>query len=167
MYTRTIMKRIIASWPLPPRTKESKHAAWAVAGVFTVMVVAQLFSLEKFIPLLESYDFSGTETGGVLAVLLVAFSVGSLPFLLQMKLSVAMRWLSMIAGWIIIGLWLFLAIWMNVTDLQIENAGLLGASVALLPGWWVLCVVLGLGILVGWASWGLWPGRTKIKTKKK
>ncbi len=161
MYTRNTMKRITAQWPLPPRTKEARQAAWIVAAMLTIMTVGQLFSFDKFIPLLDAFHLPGEGTGQLIAVTLVTCGVLALPFLLQMKLSIAMRWASMFAGWLVMAIWLFLSVWMNVSDVDIDNAGLVGASVTLIPGWWVFCAVLGLTVLTIWASWGLWPSQRK------
>lgn len=153
------MKRIIAEWPQAPRTRDARNAALVCAGVFTFMTVAQLFSFEKFIPLLDSFDLPVGISGQAIAILLAVCSVLALPFLLQMKLSIAMRWFSMGAGWVIPVAWVFLAVWANLSTDQIDNIGFLGASVSIIPGWWAVCVPLGLGILVAWASWGQWPAR--------
>ncbi len=163
MYTRNTMKRIIAQWPKPSRTREAKRAALISAGVITIMTVAQLFSFDKFIPLLNSFNFPGGISGQMIAVVLVVSGVWALPFLLQMKLSTAMRWVSMVAAWIVVAVWIALTLWVNISSSAIENVGLLGASVTLIPGWWAVCVALALGVLIAWASWGQWPGRTTKK----
>lgn len=159
MYTGNTMKRITAQWPQPARTKEAKRAALISAGVITIMTVAQLFSFEKFIPLLNSFGLPSWLSGQAVAVTLVVASVWALPFLLQMKLSVAMRWVSMVAGWIVAAVWVGLTLLINISGNVIDNVGLLGASVTLIPGWWAVCVALALCVLVAWASWGQWPGR--------
>lgn len=160
------MKFAVASWPPPPKTKESKQAALAYAGVLTVMVVAQLFSFEKFIPLIESFGLPDGVSGRVIAVALVVSSVLALPFLLRMKVSVAMRYLSMAAGWVVALMWVVLTVWVNISGVVVDNMGLLGASVGLLPGWWAVFVAAGMGILSAWASWGLWPARLERFRKK-
>ena len=159
------MKRVIARWPSSPKTLESQHAAWAVAGVFAVMTVGQLFSFEKFIPLLLEFGLSDDKgVGLILAALIVAVGVLALPFLLRMKLSVGMRWFSMFAGWAYALIWFLLSVWANASGVPIDNAGLLGASIDLVPGWWIVCVTGALNILVIWASWGLWPShQTTVK----
>ncbi len=155
------MKRIIAKWPDAPRTYEAGMMALVYAVIIVTTVVAQLFSFEKFIPLLES--FSLPVSGRAVATTIVVCGVLALPFLLRMKLSSGFRWLSMGAGWAVAGIWLFLGIWMNVAEVPIDNAGLLGASVSLVVGWWVVFVALGFGILAAWAAWGLWPGRASLE----
>jgi hypothetical protein len=148
------MKKIAAMWPQEARTKDVRMVALVFAGIICMMTVAQLFSFEKFIPLLDGFGLDCR----FIAVTLVVCGVFSMPFLLQMKLSIAMRWASMMAGWVVVLLWLFLGVWMNVGGVALDNAGLLGASVELIPGWWVVVAMAGLGVLAVWSAWGLWPG---------
>lgn len=152
------MKKIIASWPVPPRTKDSGTVSLFYAVILVVFTAAQLFSLEKFIPLMETFGLPGEHTGRFVAITLVICGVFALPFLLRMKLSIGMRWVSMIAGWVVPALWLAVSLWIHLTDTSVANAGLLGASVSLEPGWWMVCVSAGLGVLAAWSAWGLWPG---------
>ena len=153
------MKKIIATWPATPRTKDAKTISLFYAGVLVLFTTAQLFSLEKFIPLMETFELPGDHTARFVAVALVTAGVLALPFLLRMKLSIGMRWFSMIASWVVPVLWIFLSIWMNTVGLGVANAGFLGASVTLEPGWWTVFIASGLGILAAWSAWGLWPGK--------
>ena len=151
------MKKIVASWPVPPRTKDSGTVALFYAVILVVFTAAQLFSLEKFIPLMETFGLPGEHTERFVAIALVMCGVFALPFLLRMKLSIGMRWVSMIAGWVVPALWLAVSLWIHMTGTPVANAGLLGASVPLEPGWWMVFVSAGLGILAAWSAWGLWP----------
>lgn len=156
------MKRIQAEWPTKPRTIESAKAAYAYAFILVALTVAQLFSFEKFIPLLESFNLpGGLAMGRLVAAILVVSGVLALPFLLQMKLSKGMRWMSMFLGWLVPAIWLFVTIWINTAAVGVSNVGLLGASVTLMPGWWAVFLVAGFGVMAAWASWGLWPGRRR------
>ncbi len=161
------MKKIVASWPAPPRTKDAKTVSLFYAGVLIVFTAAQLFSLEKFIPLIETFDLPGEHTGRITAVLLVTCGVLALPFLLRMKLSIGMRWCSMLLGWIVPIIWLVLSVWVNSTTAAVENAGFLGASVTLEPGWWAVFVSVALVILAAWSAWGLWPGARSAPLERK
>ena len=157
------MKKIIATWPAEPKTNDASKIALVYAGVLIVMTVAQLFSFEKFIPLLDDFGVSGY----VVATLLVVCGVLALPFLLRMKLSIGFRWVSMVAGWVVAAMWVFLTILVNVGDFVVPNVGLLGASITLLPGWWAVFVALALCVLAAWASWGLWPGSPSLEKRRK
>ena len=61
------MKRVTAEWPTTPRTKDSQHAAIAFAGILIVMALTQLFSFEKFIPLLEGFHLPGSAAAMMFA----------------------------------------------------------------------------------------------------
>ena len=90
-----------------PRTKNSATVALLLAGILVIMAVGQLFSFEKFIPLIESYWLPGGHgTAVVVASLLVTAEVFALPFLLRMRLSTLMRIVSMVAGWLVVAGWL-------------------------------------------------------------
>ena len=152
------MQKIIASWPDEPRTKDAKTVSLFYAAILVVLIVVQLFSFEKFIPLLETFELPGEHTGRFVAVALVVCGVFALPFLLRMKLSIGMRWFSMLAGWAVPAIWLFVSLWVNVLQIPIMNAGYLGASVKIESGWWTVFIAAALGILAAWSTWGLWPG---------
>lgn len=159
------MKKIVATWPLSPRTKNAKTVSLFYAVVLVVFTAAQLFSLEKFIPLIETFALPGEHSARLVAIALPTLGVLALPFLLRMKLSSVMRWASMVAGWMVPALWIVLSLWSNATYAPVTNAGFLGASVELEPGWWMVCIAVGLGILAAWSAWGLWPGaRTSSST---
>ena len=161
-YTKDSMKKIVATWPQSPRTKDAGTVALFYAGVLLVMTTAQLFSLEKFIPLLDTFALPGEHGGRFIAILLVVCGVFALPFLLRMKLSTGMRWFSMIVGWIVPAVWIFLSVWVNVTYAPVVNAGFLGASIMLEPGWWMVFVSVALVLLAAWSAWGLWPGKHTV-----
>jgi hypothetical protein len=63
----------------------------------------------------------------------------------------------MISGWIVVIFWLFVQIYLNLQHSSIENSGLLGVAVPIETGWWVVFMLAGFGILLAWASWGMWP----------
>lgn len=160
------MKLPTASWPPAPRSRNAVIVATLYAGTLTVMTALQLFSFEKFIPLIGSLSLPGGLAGGGTASLLVSLAVLALPFLLRLKLSPAMRWLSMTAGWVVAAAWLAITLWIVVKMPEITNIGLLGASVTLAPGWWAPCFAVGLCLLAAWASWGMWPGHLEPRRKK-
>lgn len=93
----------------------------------------------------------------LLAALVVTAEVFAVPFLLCMRLSPLMRVCSMVLGWLSIAWWLYVLVWENVTVTALGSNGLFGATLTLPLGWWSVCFMLGVGVLAGWASWGLWP----------
>lgn len=143
-----------------PKTKNVRYVSVALAGVFVLLAVAQLYSFEEYPDVIASIGLpGGRPMADITAALLVAGEVIAIPFLLSMRLSPAMRIVSMVAGWMAIAAWLKLSIFINLTTNAITNSGVLGATVPVTPGWWMTCFFVALGILMAWASWGMWPVR--------
>ncbi|MGV9001651.1 MAG: hypothetical protein ACOH18_01705 [Candidatus Saccharimonadaceae bacterium] len=153
--------------PAPkPRTKRVRQISLLYAGILVVFLVAQLFTFDKFIELIPSFNLPLSDGWSyALAPIIVASELFALPFLLGMKLSIAFRWLSMVLGWLVPALWLYICLWVVLTQPNVESVGFLGTVVDLVPGWWAVMKSLALGVLAAWASWGLWPG-SRSKTKK-
>jgi len=143
-----------------PRTSESQKIAYAYAAVLIIFALTQLFTFDKFLILVESFSLPG---GNIVARLFVSTIVTSevlaLPFLLGLNLSQLMRVVSMVLGWAVTLAWLKVTLWFLFTTNSVSNIGLLGTTVSLIPGWWLVFVSIALGILSAWASWGLWPGK--------
>lgn len=141
-----------------PRTKNIGIIAQFFAALLLVMAIGQLFSFEKFIPLLQEFNFPGGDpTALFVATVVVTSEIFALPFLLRMKLSPLMRIVSMICGWVAVSAWLKLTLWAIMTKPNVDTVGLLGASVDLPVGWWSVLVSLALIVLAVWTTWGLWP----------
>jgi len=146
------------------KTKDSQRVALFYAGILVIMAVAQLFSFEDFLKLITDFGFpGGAQFAYFLAAYLVTVEVFALPFLLRMPLSVAFRWLSMVAGWLVAFIWAVITVWLALYDGTVNNVGFLGTVIETIPGWWALCLSLALGILAAWASWGMWPCQQRVK----
>jgi hypothetical protein len=151
------------------KTKESQNVAYIYAVILTILVVAQLFTFDKFQTILENYLLpGGVPVAHLIGGVLVCSAVLALPFLFSFKLSPLMRVTSMVLGWLVPVLWLFLTIWLAFSTNVATNVGFLGSVVTLTPGWWAVFVSIALGILAAWSSWGLWPfgSRTPVSNKK-
>lgn len=145
-----------------PRSEAAGIAAWAYAAILVVMVVLQLFSFEKFLPLIEGYWLPGGHgTATLIAGLVVVSEVFALPFLLRMPLSPLMRWFSLVCSLLVAVVWTGLGIAAVASDSAMTNSGVLGTKIALPFGWPQLVWAVGLGILAVWSAWGLWPARQK------
>jgi len=143
-----------------PRTKESSQIALLYAVILVIFAVGQLFTFDKFIELVPSFQLPlGEVLQFAVAPLLVMAEVLALPFLLRMTLSPAFRWLSMVCGWLVAGLWTGISTWVVITRPAVDTIGYLGTIGELTPGWWALFVPIALAILAVWSSWGLWPGK--------
>jgi hypothetical protein len=147
------------SLPAPrPKNKYVQAAGVGLAGLIIVMVVAQLFTFEKFPDVVVAMALPyGDAFAQFRAASIVTLEVAALPFLLSMRLSRLARIISMIAGWMVIAAWTFVALWTYGFDV---NSGFLGATIPLGSNWWVVMFCLGVAALAGWVAWGMWPGRT-------
>jgi hypothetical protein len=104
----------------------------------------------------------GTQFAAFLSAFIVCVELFALPFLLGMRVSSALRVVSMGCGWIAAGIWISLSIWLQVTVNEVANIGFMGEIVTLTPGLWAILLSIGLGLLSAWSTWGLWPlGRKK------
>lgn len=150
--------------PPQPKTKNIISISYLAVGVIAVMVLSQLFMFESFPALISSLWLPGGEVAAkLLAAVIVIFEVLALPFLLSMHLSRGFRIVSMVMGWSVVLIWLTLSTWENLMAGTISASGLFGATIPLPVGWWNVLFSLALGVLVAWASWGMWP----IERKKK
>jgi hypothetical protein len=141
----------------------TEKVAMLLAGVFVLLAVGQLFSFEDFPAVIETWHLPsvGPAAAVLLAAIVVVLEVLAIPFLLRMRLSPAMRLVSMVSGWLAGVWWLLVAIWQNTTGAA-ASVGLLGATVQLPAGWWSVFLVVAVGVLIVWASWGLWPVRRRV-----
>jgi hypothetical protein len=141
-----------------PKTKESGQIAYMYAIILVIFVVAQLFTFDKFQILLEDFSLpGGVAVSYLFSGLLVACAVFALPFLLRFKTSPLMRVVSMVCGWLVPLMWLFLTFWLVFSSNTVTNVGFLGTAITLIPGWWAIFVSIAIGILAAWSTWGLWP----------
>ncbi|MDB5186811.1 MAG: rane protein of unknown function [Candidatus Saccharibacteria bacterium] len=153
------MSIFVQSTPAPrPKSENVKLVSIGLAGVFVVLAVAQLYSYEDFPSVITSLGLhDGRPLSDLYAALLVTGEVLAIPFLLSMRLSRAMRFVSMTAGWLVIIAWLKTAVIVNVTANAVTNSGVLGATIPIVPGWWMVCFFMVLALMSAWASWGMWP----------
>lgn len=151
-----------------PKTSESQKIAYMYATILVIFALAQLYTFESFLILLESFWLPGGKTiSYLLGGVIVVCEVMALPFLLRLKLSPLMRITSMVLGWLVPIIWFGLTVWLLVTINSVSNIGFLGTTVKLLPGWWAIFVCIAIGILAAWASWGLWPFECSKPSKTK
>lgn len=149
--------------PAPtPKTKDVKRIAIFYALLLVILAVAQLFTFEHFLQLLATFGFpGGDQFAYFLGAFIVTVEVFALPFLLRMPLSPAFRIFSMICGWLAAAVWLKIALWLALTETAVDTVGFLGTVTDLMPGWWAVFIGFALLILTTWASWGMWPGKSK------
>jgi hypothetical protein len=150
------------------KTKDSQNIAYMYAVILVIFVVAQLFTFDKFLPLLENFALpGGVPIAHLFGGLFVASGVLALPFLLGFKLSPLMRFVSMVLGWLVPAMWLSVTLWLVFSTNSVTNVGFLGTVVKLMPGWWAVFVSIALGVLAAWSTWGLWPLKSHVPKLKK
>jgi len=146
---------------LEPKSQTAKIIAWVYTAILTVMVVAQLFAFEDFVPLFHDMAFPGGDgTGSLLAGLIVFGEIFAIPFLLRMALSPLMRWFSLVLGLLVPLAWLFVSCWLQGHSGTTATAGILGVKVTISAST-QLVVSLVLLVVAIVADYGLWPVRKK------
>lgn len=144
------------STPAPtPKTPNIRAIGILTAALFILLAVAQLFTFERFGEVLTLY-YAGLlddSASRVAAACITILEVAAIPFFLAMPMSKAARIISMIAGWLTVLIWGIFAVY----SLGGGYTALLGAVVELSAGWWQLCFLIAVGVLVAWTSWGMWP----------
>jgi hypothetical protein len=157
-YTASMSVFVQATSAPKPKTKNIRTIGIALTAAFVVMAVAQLFTFEDFPGVISTMWMPGDAMlASVKAALIVTLEIGAIPFLLSMRLSPAMRFVSMLSGWLAIAAWFTVTLWQNLSSGVIVNSGLLGATVKLPVGWWNVLFCIALGILAAWVAWGMWP----------
>lgn len=149
------------------RTETSRQISLLYAAILVVFVVAQLFTFDEFIELVVAFNLPlGLPFAHALAPTLIVAELFAVPFLLRMSVSPAFRYLSMFFGWLVVAIWLFISWWVAATFPSVPTIGFFGTVIDVTPGWWAVLLSLALGILAAWSSWGLWPGKRRVTTKK-
>ena len=92
-----------------------------------------------------------------LAAVVVIVEVTAIPFLLFMPLSPAMRLLSMISGWLTIAIWIGFITFGSVKASEAINSGVLGATLSVPVGLWMLPILVIFGIWAGMISYRVFP----------
>lgn len=147
-----------ATKPPLPKSSRAVRVALLYASVLVVFAVAQLFSFEKFLPLVRDFALpGGRPVAYFLAAFIVTLEVFALPYLLRMQLSLTMRLLSMVMGWLVPLLWVGIALWLMLTGSTVTNIGFFGDVIVYAPGWLSVAVGLVLGGMAACVSRGMWP----------
>jgi len=147
-----------AAKPPLPKSSRAVRVALLYASVLVVFAVAQLFSFEKFLPLVRDFALpGGRPVAYFLAAFIVILEVFALPYLLRMQLSLTMRLLSMVMGWLVPLLWVGIALWLTLTGSTVTNIGFFGDVIVYSPGWLSVAVGLVLGGMAVCVSRGMWP----------
>lgn len=124
--------------------------ALGLALVYVTMVLLQLFTFEDFVEVTLGYGLPGGRVMAVcIAFLIPITEVMALPYLLSMRLPTRAYMISRTNVVIVALLWLFIALWTNISGNNGDNLGIFGATLYTPNQWWS---VLFVG-LVAWAAW--------------
>lgn len=146
----------LLKWLFPSAFFEERFRfRWFEAGVFyTLLLVLQLFTYEKFYGVVASMSLPGGEVvWRMVAILLPVAELLAIPYLLSMRLP---NWLSEVSRVAIVtapAIWLLISLWQNLSGQSTQmNTGLLGATVASHVGWWftgfaLLWLYVGLAVV--------------------
>lgn len=161
-YTKVMSIFVKSTIAQKSRTVDAQRIAYFYAAILVVFALAQLFTFDDFIRLLESFvSPSMAPIADLLGGVIVVGEIFALPFLLRMDTSPLMRFVSMGFSWLVPAIWFKLSLLLVLTTNAIHNVGFLGTKVSLTPGWWAVFFSIALGILAAWAGWGLWPAKRK------
>jgi len=150
------MHTVIASYGRRPTSSSVQAVAWYLTIFFVVASVSQLFAFEDFPTLMDGSLRGGIYQATTFAALVVVFEVFAVPFLLSMRVSILMRYVSLVSGWLALIMWLLLSLHQN-TDPGVLNAGLFGTKIIVPSGWWLTTFLVALLVLQGFATWGMRP----------
>lgn len=146
------MKLATAHFPSSKQSKTTIGLCYALAAIIILMVVAQLMTIEKTLPIIDNYLLpGGTPTAKIVLFFSAVSGVFALPFLFRMSLSPLFRIFSAFLLNIFACIWIFLGIWIVVSDPPLIGTGLFGSLLKPIPGGVVLpfaCLLLADTLLV-------------------
>ena len=139
--------------PPTPRLPRIQSAAWLAAGMLIVMLVAQLFTYESFASVLSVVlPFNDSVLVTIASAKVVVLELLALPFLLNMRLSRLMRFVSAACAIVISVFWFFIVL----TNAHVSNSALFGDTLKL-PGGAVAAIwaAILLGALIYVCMWSM------------
>jgi hypothetical protein len=124
--------------------------ALTLGGVYAFIAVMQLFTFEDFYPLVSQYMLPGDWFVAVIVTALIpVVEISALPYLLSMKISKSTRMYSRMAVIAAPALWVVLSIWLLITaDMSVES-GLMGATLPIPSGLWLVI----FSLLLLWSAY--------------
>lgn len=152
-----------------PKAKSRKllFIPYVTSAILLVMLLSQLATFDKFVPILAGYHLNGGLLMAQLtAVGIVVSELFALPFLWRMKLSPLARVCSSLLGFAAGLFWLSLGIIGIVQAKQMANTGLFGSLVHLQSGVLLTAIALILLLLIA-TSYYVLRGSSLFKALKK
>ena len=148
--------KVVALAPDAPQVAWAIPVALGYAGILVIMSLAQLFTLEEFIPIIQDYWLpGGTGVATLVACVVIFAQIFGLPFLLRMVISPLMRWVGIVCAAMVPLVWLGLAFYALAQGYVLENSGMLGEKIPIAAGWPQLALSMVLAGLAAAAIYGL------------
>ncbi len=139
------MKQAVAHFPKGKTSTPTLVLSYFLVVLIIVMVVSQLMTIEKLLPIMESYQLpGGVPAAKTVVFLLATCGIFSLPFLLRMNLSPLFRIFSALLLNIYAIIWIKLGIWITISAPLLVGTGMFGSFFKTIPA----NVVLPFGVLL-------------------
>ncbi len=134
---------------LVDRVNAVRFVSLYLAFIFLVMALTQLFSFEAF-PQTIAQLIEGQHNivSHIIAAVIVVLEVFALPYLLAMKIPRYVRHASLLSAWFSLAIWFSLSLLEQLSAGTIANIGIFGASVVVPSGWWLVCYIAALMVLL-------------------
>lgn len=151
----------------PPAVQNPRYriVPFAVATVLTGMAIAQLVNFEAVVSNIASYGLMRQEAAVAQAILIIAFEIFAIPFLIRLWLSPLARITSAICAVLAPTVWLALLLSAFSQGHEVAKTGIVGdfIDIPLSP-----LLLLGFVILTGASLWSfrLLGGETMLKKKR-
>lgn len=128
------MKLVTAKYPKGKISTTTAIFCYGLTFVIVAMVVSQLMTIEKFLPIIQNYQLpGGTPTAKITVFLLATSGIFGLPFLARMRLSPLFRICSAALLNIYALAWVKLGLWVVMTNPPLAGTGLLGGLANFIP----------------------------------
>lgn len=128
------MKTVVAKYPKAKVSTNVTIFCLFLAITIIVMVVSQLMTIEKFLPIIQNYQLpGGTPTAKITVFVLATAGIFGLPFLTRMRLSPLFRICSAVLLNIYALAWVKLGLWVTMTHPPLIGTGLLGGLAKSIP----------------------------------
>ena len=145
-----------ATFPSQTVTKNIQWHGLFAAILLTIVVVAQLMTMEQYIPMMAALGSStGTNVGLILSSASVVLGVFSLPYLMRMALSPLFRAASAVSGVLFCVLWVVLASSTLAARDHTVSAPMLGGLSSYFGYGGILGITVALLLVVSSALWRL------------
>lgn len=135
-------------------TTSIRFASLYLAFVFVVMVLSQLFSFERFPDTIGQYSGWSSSFAHMIATIIVVVEVLAIPYLLGMNLPKLVRVASLVAAWAVLAIWIVIVTGQELMLGSVVNSGILGSSLLIPSGWWLVCYLAALSVLLLYVTTG-------------